>query len=861
MMKSDVRQWATDHAGVLKVVFYTLLAIGVAVAAKTQLSSLNGKLMQTALHSLSPLVIFGVIVAGLAAFSLTGLYDIIGARYAGATMSRTAALGIGWQAQALNNFVGLGGLTGGTVRTHAYRRHGVDTPTALRITLSVWISNLIGLCALIIVSAPVAVHVEHAYAFIPVAVALCALALYIFGHKIHIGPFHGDKTPLGYLPIRGKLLMVGASVLDWLGAALFFALCIVLFVPDAHLGTIIFVYSTATVVGLISFIPSGLGTFDMTVIALMAGSNVNLVLLAIITYRVVYYLIPWVLASVYMLVETWDRHFTFEVYSRGGQALCNILAAGMVIVGTLLILSSLTPEVVDRVHIIHEFIPTVVVNSSRFSTLLVGILLILLSKGIVGRVRRVYVLTVFLLGLTVITVMLKGLDYEEAIILLVFGALLLLSGKYFTAEPIHLGARSIAWTTLVLIGIPLLIYMIRTETNLLPIRTPLPHTPNAAGHFLVVTVVLVTIAMVAMFTAAPEVHRKPLTSDDVNTFDQIIEKFGGNAYSHLFYLYDKSVFFNEKRTVAFLYYPVKNNMLILGDPVGCADDISGALDELLTYCSKNRYNVAFYEASGKLLEEYWDRGFQVVKIGEDATLDLSTVSFTGNKGKKFRRMLNRIKDKDMSFEMWYPPLSPHAISQLRQVSYAWLGNREEMGYSLGFFSPDYIGRTPVAVMKSGKRIEGFATIQPIDGRAISIDLMRFRPDAPGGVMDGIFASLFSWAKDAGFSHFYLGMAPMVNDQTKIRWRQSDKVVRYIFWLGKGLYSFSGLREYKDKFHPQWRSRYLVYTSHRRLPGTISGLLEAVRTPAEIRYVEGAPTQPIGPIGRGESRATISVVSD
>lgn len=40
------------------------------------------------------------------------------------------------------------------------------------------------------------------------------------------------------------------------------------------------------------------------------------------------------------------------------------------------------------------------------------------------------------------------------------------------------------------------------------------------------------------------------------------------------------------------------------------------------------------------------------------------------------------------------------------------------------------------------------------------------------------------------------------------------------------YNFQGLKAYKDKFHPRWESRYLVYPQFAALPDVVVGLVRA-----------------------------------
>jgi phosphatidylglycerol lysyltransferase len=58
----------------------------------------------------------------------------------------------------------------------------------------------------------------------------------------------------------------------------------------------------------------------------------------------------------------------------------------------------------------------------------------------------------------------------------------------------------------------------------------------------------------------------------------------------------------------------------------------------------------------------------------------------------------------------------------------------------------------------------------------------------------------------------------------------------VFRQGEHFYNFQGLRQYKDKFDPEWRPRYLVCPGGRAVPGVLAdlaalisgGLLGAIR---------------------------------
>lgn len=117
---------------------------------------------------------------------------------------------------------------------------------------------------------------------------------------------------------------------------------------------------------------------------------------------------------------------------------------------------------------------------------------------------------------------------------------------------------------------------------------------------------------------------------------------------------------------------------------------------------------------------------------------------------------------------------------------------------------------PVLLVRGEERIEGFASLMPMAPGLppwTSCASARTRRAAPWTV----FRFFIEWAKDNGYTHVNLGMAPMSNTGTTRFSRAREKVVRVIYDFGDRLYNFKGLRSYKEKFKPRWRSRYLAYT--------------------------------------------------
>jgi len=88
-----------------------------------------------------------------------------------------------------------------------------------------------------------------------------------------------------------------------------------------------------------------------------------------------------------------------------------------------------------------------------------------------------------------------------------------------------------------------------------------------------------------------------------------------------------------------------------------------------------------------------------------------------------------------------------------------------------------------------------------------------RPDAASAFGSERHHGLFVRGADAlgqaaGIQVVQLGMAPCRGLRTG-RWRRRGTSSNVVFRYGEHFYNFQGLRQYKEKFEPQWQPRYLA----------------------------------------------------
>jgi len=190
-----------------------------------------------------------------------------------------------------------------------------------------------------------------------------------------------------------------------------------------------------------------------------------------------------------------------------------------------------------------------------------------------------------------------------------------------------------------------------------------------------------------------------------------------------------------------------------------------------------------------------------------------------------RKMQRKVEAEQCAFEIVHDPTP--ILPELREISDSWLAEKRtrEKGFSLGFFAEDYVRRFPVALVRRGThRIAAFANVWTTATKEeLSVDLMRHRADAPGGVMDFMFLQLILWGQQQGYEFFNLGMAPLSGLENRSLGSVWNRVGALTYRFGENFYNFQGLRQYKEKFDPTWEPMYLASPGGLALPRILTNL--------------------------------------
>lgn len=792
-------------------------------------------------------------LAGLCAVLMMSGYDLLFARQQtkqGNPLPPGRVMRISWIANTFNNAIGFAGFTGAGLRLLLYKRAGASVPGLVRYLVFLSFSMITGLSVMAWLYLGGSFSVAEIFGDHPwLRLAVWGMAFYLPVYLIlFCSPwaFHRWVKQEGKPDVRLSLLAVGASLLEWLSAALMFAGASITAGVHLPVSAAFGVFTVAAVAGIFSMAPGGLGAMDLVLlVALNAyGADPDRALAALLLYRIFYYLLPWT-AGLFLaarewlpkrdkMVEIthglWDKSLTgwqrFWSWPAQNVILGDIgiwaLAALVLVSGGVLLLSAATPGMMGRLVTLNHFITPLTMKLSQQITVLVGFVLIVLSRGIHLKLRRAYSLTLLLLGAGALFSILKGLDYEEAVLLAAVAVLLYVSRERFYRKHASFRRTNLLFWLAITLVVASIYFLVGDWTHPLPPRWMNPkhlHARLFLRERELIRSGIVGLACTWMFFSIwywlqprGPVAKAP-AEQDLADLDKLLDRYPGNPLTHLLYLKDKSFFWSAERQVLIPYSVSRGTLVVLGDPIGNPVKFKQALREFRQYADEWALTPVFYQISSKWMPLYHEFGCRFFKLGEEGFVDVQEFNLTGRSKADLRSVRNRFEREGCQFGMLQPPFSQELINELRSLSDGWLGDRKEKGFSLGWFDPDYIRLAPVALLRQADgRLVAFATIMPAYDRqeTASVDLMRFAADAGNGAMDYLFIRLFEWAKQEGYKRFNLGMAPLSSvGEVPYAFRE-ERIANLVFQHANYWYKFKGIRRFKDKFSPAWETRYLAY---------------------------------------------------
>ena len=734
----------------------------------------------THLESFSSRQIVAAIALTLASYVVLIGYEALAMRHVACRLPYPKiALG-SFVSYVFTHNIGVSLLTGGTVRYRIYSAEGISSVDIALITLLCTINFalgstlLVGL-ALLIEPPSMLSGLVLPTPLLRAAGVACLLGIlaYLAWTSTRRRPIRVREWELQPPSLVLSLAQIALSVLNIAAAA--GALFVLSPLPDTGVGFLGFlgVFTLAIVAGVISHVPGGLGVIETVVIVLLPEQPAGSLFAALVAYRCIYYVIPLLIGGLLLAIFEGSAHrarlkrAAAVVSGMATRLVPPILALLTLIAGTTLLVSGATPAVGPRLDLLSAVLPLQVMEGSHLLSSLTGLALLILARGLARRLDAAYHLAVLMLIGGIVFSLLKGLDYEEAILMACVLAALVIGRQAFYRRALMLAVRFEApWivTLVVLIGGSVWLGFFSYK------EVEYSHdlwwqfafdadAPRFLRATFVVCIAAVAFAAYRMLRPAIPEPREPAVGD-LQQVRAIVERSPASAAS-LALLGDKRFIISGR---SFVMYGVQGlSWIACGDPVGDSREWADLLWAFRETCDRHGGRAILYEVTTETLPLCIDLGLSLFKIGEEGRIRLSEFSLEGGARKDLRYVHRRAQKEGTSFEIRPKEDVASLLPELRRVSDAWLahGGKTEKEFSLGGFVPDYLLNFPCALVRRNGTIVAFANVWCGAGREeCSIDLMRYVPEAPKGMMDYLFVELMLWGRQQGYEWFSLGMAPL-----------------------------------------------------------------------------------------------------
>lgn len=818
------------------------LFIGALVTLHHELAGVRISDIQLAFHSVALNTIGYACALTIISYLILSLYDLLSLRFLRHQIPYRFILKASFLGYALSHSLGFAVITGGAARFGVYSRCGLSSVEIIQATafnaLIFWISVTTILCGLALcvpqqlapytLLTPFQIRIIGGCALAAICTALLIFRLV----KVKINEWEISLPSL-------RLITAGIAIgiLDWAVAS--YAAYSLL--PEIHVHFAVFfgVFITAQILGVVSHVPGGLGVVEATIVAAFGSkSSASALLGSLLLFRIVYYLIPLTIALgilVYDELCKRKQHILFVAgfVRRGTSAILpQLLSLLTLISGALLLLSGAKPPPQVAYYWITKIVPLPLIELSHFAGSIVGIGLIILARGIRRRLDTAYYLVSLGLGIAAITTLIRGGHVGESIAL-VSVLLLLIANResFYRKGSLLAGEFEPKWIFVVGVTLVATVWILFFAFKHVEYSRDLwwefsleGHAPRSLRGLIGAAVVFATWGWIRLL--APSELEAPLPDKNELEKAAAIVSTSPRTSSFLALLGDKHLLFNDKQS-AFVMYAVQGNSCIaMGDPVGPTDTLPEMLVEYADLCDLHGYDMAIYQVHHANLPAYLDMGLYMVKLGEEAIVDLSTFSLEGSHRSWLRRNRANLTKLGYAFKVIDASTAATRMEEFATISTEWMSEKDtsEKGFSLGSFNVEYLRHFPFAVIEYEGAAVAFANMWcGAQKEELSIDLMRYGQSAPRGVMDFMFTELLLWGRENGYKTFNLGMAPLSGLELHQLAPLWNRVGSFVFRHGEHFYNFQGLRAYKEKFDPLWEPRYLATSGVIKLPLVLTNI--------------------------------------
>jgi len=531
--------------------------------------------------------------------------------------------------------------------------------------------------------------------------------------------------------------------------------------------------------------------------------------------------------------------------------LAGLLAA---LVGSVNVVSALTPELPGREALLADIASAGVVLTAHAFVLPAGWALLVLSVYLARRRRRALWLTVAVLAVVGGLELVKGLDVEEALASWSLAGLLAWQRGAFTVRhrtgSLATALRRAVIASAVVAGATVSSVLVAAhwatpaltpalalrETLALLALSPGPLDLGGAFRWLPLSIGLLSAgALVVAAWALFRPLRGPLTLPSAAmraVARRIVQHHGHDTLSAFKLRGDVQTLVSSDGR-ALLSYRVEAGVLVVsGDPVGPDEALPALVREMRAFADERGLRIGVVGASDEFVALARRAGMHALYLGDEAIVATSGFSLEGKPIKKVRQAVNRLTRAGYVAEARVVgSLRPTDLAELEDLSERWRAGTPERGFSMAMdgLRGEHLGDSVVILARDEAGVvRGFLHFVPTYGRsAMSLSAMRRDRDTPNGLSQFLVVRAIELLGRQGIEELSLNFAAFA------RWLHSpagraERLLGRLVCRANPYFQIESLYRFNAKFAPRWQPRYLLH----------DGVMAVPRTALAVMWTEG-----------------------
>ncbi|MDO3645027.1 phosphatidylglycerol lysyltransferase domain-containing protein [Mucilaginibacter sp. L3T2-6] len=604
-------------------------------------------------------------------------------------------------------------------------------------------------------------------------------------------------------------------------------------------------YVIATLILLISPFLRGIGAIEFSLVVILKhyGYSASEALAVTLIYRFFEFWLPVAAGIISFLLK------------KGNMVLRVIPAFLSLGLGLVNIISVLTPALTNRLKLLANYLSAGTISASNYMVFIAGLLLIVTSAFLFKGFRNAWRLAVVLCVLSLVGNLTKAFDYEEGIVAAMVLLVLWFTRKQYyikhsvRLQTIGLGTALLVFCGIIIYGITgfyflderhfgidfhLLASVKHTFYNfiLLDVTDLIPRTHFASVFLNTIRIGgTLSVALIFYTLLKPYFLNIEQNEDEFARAKALVSRLGSSPIDYFKTYDDKLLYFGGRRNGLVSFRMAGSFAVVLGQPV-CAntEDEMALLEEFEEFCTDSGCRSAYYRVDEESLPLFRSLGKRSLIIGQEAIVDIEAFTLEGKNKKSMRNGLNALKKNGFKTRIYEAPIKDGLLQKLEYVSNDWLKttHREEIVFTQGLFDRKELkNQTIITLENEGEKVFGFLNIIPdYAPDQATYDLIRKTSDAPGGVNDALIVALIDYCRLNQYKYLNLGLAPLSGiEHAK---DLPEKTLKFAYEKLQQFRHYRGLRDFKEKFLPEWQNKYLIYENHYdliSLPNVLSKVMK------------------------------------